>query len=103
MRRRLNLWDFEAIDWDDEQDQRGNLAHCLAHGVDERVVDQVLRGWPVEIVMEVKTAEIAIIGPDLGGARLDAAVRLVVEAGRLAPPGHRVASRAGGDRGVEAR
>lgn len=63
----MRLWDFEAIDWDDEEREGGNLVHCLAHGVDECVVDQVLRGEPVEIKMAVKSAEIALVGPDLGG------------------------------------
>jgi len=34
--------DFELIDWDDEDDVRGNLSHCLRHEVDERVVAGVL-------------------------------------------------------------
>jgi hypothetical protein len=63
----VKLWDFEAIDWDDEEDLDGNLAHCLSRGVDERVVDEVLREDPVEINFKVVTAEIAIVGPDMGG------------------------------------
>ncbi|MDQ6947198.1 MAG: hypothetical protein M3256_13240 [Actinomycetota bacterium] len=63
----MRLWDFEAVDWDDEEDEGGNLVHCLAHGVDECVVDQVLGAEPVEIKMAVKSAEIALVGPDLGG------------------------------------
>ena len=34
---------FETIEWDDEEDPDGNLAHCLRHGVDEQVVAEVLR------------------------------------------------------------
>jgi hypothetical protein len=63
----VNLWDFEAIDWDDEENPDGNLAHCLRHGVDEIVVDGVLREAPVEIQFPVKTADFAIVGPDRGG------------------------------------
>lgn len=63
----MNLWDFEAIDWDDEEDEEGNLAHCLRHGVDERVVDDVLREAPVEVKVNTKTAEIVVVGPDRGG------------------------------------
>lgn len=63
----MKLWDFEAIDWDDEDDEDGNLAHCLRHGVDERVVDEVLREEPVEIKLSLTTAEFAIVGPDRGG------------------------------------
>lgn len=80
MRDRLNLWDFEAIDWDDEEDEDGNLAHCLVHGVDERVVDQVLSEEPVNVTMELRTAEIAVVGPDHGGTFWTLAVRLVLEA-----------------------
>lgn len=61
------LSDFEAIDWDDEEDERGNLAHCLRHGVDERVVADVLGGRPVTVTMRLKTATFAIVGPDRGG------------------------------------
>ncbi len=64
----MNLWDFERIDWDDEEDENGNLAHCLEHGVDERVVDQVLREEPVEIKLKLVTAEFVVVGPDFGGA-----------------------------------
>lgn len=60
----LNLWDFEAIDWDDEEEQGSNLAHCLEHGVDERVVSEVLAEEPLEVKMSVSTAEFAIVGPN---------------------------------------
>jgi hypothetical protein len=63
----LNLRDFEAIDWDDEEAERGNLAHCLERHIDERVVDQVLAEEPAEIVMSLKSAEFAVVGPDYGG------------------------------------
>lgn len=63
----MNLWGFERIDWDDEEDEHGNLAHCLEHGVDEAVVDQVLSEEPVEIKMRVQTAEFVVVGPDRGG------------------------------------
>lgn len=63
----MNLWDFDAIDWDDDEDEDGNLVHCQSHGVDERVVDQVLRGDPVEVNLKVVTAEWVIVGPDVGG------------------------------------
>lgn len=55
---------FELIDWDDEESEEGNLAHCLRHGVNERVVAEVLQEKPVEIRLAVKTAEFAIVGPD---------------------------------------
>lgn len=63
----MNLWDFERIDWDDEEDESGNLAHCLERGIDEVVVDQVLSEEPIEIKMKLVSAEFAIVGPDKGG------------------------------------
>jgi hypothetical protein len=63
----MNLWDFERIDWDDEEDESGNLAHCLRHGVTERVVDAVLREEPVDVRFQVVTSEFAVVGPDYGG------------------------------------
>jgi hypothetical protein len=65
--RSLRLWDFERIDWDDEDDEDGNLAHCLVHGVNERVVDEVLREEPVEIRLRRRSAAFVIVGPDAGG------------------------------------
>lgn len=64
----MDLWDFERIDWDDEEDEAGNLVHCLQHGIDERVVWELLSGEPVEIRMELQSVEIAIVGPDAGGS-----------------------------------
>jgi len=63
----VNLWDFEAIDWDDEEDEDGNLVHCLRHGIDEQVVYEVLEGAPAMVKMKVVTAEFAVVGPDRGG------------------------------------
>lgn len=63
----MNIWDYEAIDWDDEEEDGSNLAHCLENDVDERVVDEVLGEDPVEINFHMTTAEIAIVGPDVGG------------------------------------
>ena len=63
----MNVWDFEAIDWDDEEDEEGNLAHCRRRGIDERVVAEVLAESPVEITMHLVTAEISLVGPDRGG------------------------------------
>ena len=63
----MDLWDFEAIDWDPDDDEQGNTAHCLRRGIDERIVIQVLQGEPVEIKMKLATAEMAIVGADNGG------------------------------------
>lgn len=59
-------YEFEAIDWDDDEDENGNLVHCLRNGVDERVVSEVLRERPVEITLSLKSAEFSIVGPDSG-------------------------------------
>lgn len=63
----MDLAAFEAIDWDDEDDEGGNLAHCLRHGVTEAVVAQVLGNEPAEVRMRLRTAEFAIVGPDDAG------------------------------------
>lgn len=64
--RPLRLDDFEGgIEWDPEEYERGNLAHCLDHNVDEGVVDEVLYGDWINIEMTVDTAEFAIVGPNL--------------------------------------
>jgi len=55
----VNLSGFEAIDWDDEEDEDGNLAPCLRHGIDEQVVDEVLTEVPVGNEMRVVTADFA--------------------------------------------
>lgn len=60
----LKLENFYAIDWDSEDDPTGNHAHCAEHGVDERVVDEVLSGNWVNVKMSVRTAEFAIVGPN---------------------------------------
>lgn len=61
---RLDLGRFEAIDWDLEDDEDGNLLHCLRHGIDETVVDEVMTEEPIDLKMEPKTAEFVIVGPN---------------------------------------
>jgi hypothetical protein len=63
----MDLSKYEAIDWDDEDeepDEKNNLLHCLRHGVDEQVVYEVLAGEPVEIKLKLVTAEGVFTGPD---------------------------------------
>lgn len=60
----MDLFTFERIDWDDEEDEDGNLAHCLRHGVTEQIVDEVLGEEPVEFQPALETAELAIVGPN---------------------------------------
>ena len=55
---------FEQIDWDDEEDPEGNLAHCLRHEVDEQVVYEVLSEHPVKVTLRLVSADFAIGGPD---------------------------------------
>jgi hypothetical protein len=62
--RPLNLFDFTGIDWDSDHDPDGNLAHCLRHEVNGRVVAEVLNTEWVDVEMLVCTAELAIIGPN---------------------------------------
>jgi hypothetical protein len=66
--RPLNLEDYDAIDWDPENDPTGNHVHCAEHGIDERVVDEVLDGDWVSIEIPVDTAEFAIVGPNAKGS-----------------------------------
>lgn len=63
--RPLDLDDFQGgNEWDEEDFVRGNLAHCLDHGIDELVVEEVLDGEWVNIKIMVDTAEFAIVGPN---------------------------------------
>jgi hypothetical protein len=39
-------YEWEAIDWDDPDDEDGNLVHCLRHGVDEVVVARYCNNTP---------------------------------------------------------
>lgn len=64
--RPLNLDEFEDfLDWDPEEWERGNLRHCLDHGIDEQVVEEVLfSNYWVNVEMAVDSAEFAIVGPN---------------------------------------
>ena len=62
--RPLNPFDFTGIDWDSEDDPGSNLAHCLRHGVNGRVVAEVLNTEWVDVEMLVDTTEFAIVGPN---------------------------------------
>ena len=66
----FNPYDFEQIDWDDPEDEEGNLQHCLVHGVDELVVEEVLTERPVEVKLKLRSAEFSIVGPDRTWSRL---------------------------------
>lgn len=62
--RPLHLDDFGAIDWDAEDAQDSNLAHCLRHDIDQWTVDAVLADEWINVEIIVKSAEFAIVGPD---------------------------------------
>ena len=57
-------YEWEAIDWDEFDDEEGNYVHCVRHGVDEVVIDEVLRERPVEIKLRPVWAEFVITGPN---------------------------------------
>lgn len=68
----MDLGNYEAIDWDPEDDPDGNLAHCMQPNHlgpnPERVVDEVTSWAPARIRLSVRTADFAIVGPDRSGA-----------------------------------
>ncbi len=61
---------FDDIEWDDQDDDDGNLAHCLRHGVNEAVVAGVLWQQPVEITLASTMADFVIVGPDRYWSRI---------------------------------
>ena len=60
----LNLDEFDALDWDEEDAEGSNLAHILEHDIDDLAVENVLDDEWISVEMVVKTAEFAIVGPD---------------------------------------
>jgi len=62
--RPLNLDDFDALDWDEEDAEGSNLAHILEHDIDDVAVEDVLADDWINVEMTVHTAEFAIVGPD---------------------------------------
>lgn len=63
-------YEFEQIDWDDAEDEAGNLLHCLRRNVDEQVVEDVLRERHAQVKLPLERAEYAIVGPDVGWSTL---------------------------------
>lgn len=63
-------YEWEAIDWDDPEDEQGNYFHCLRHGVDEVVVDEVLGEHPVEIKLRPTNSDFVIAGPNAAWNKL---------------------------------
>jgi hypothetical protein len=60
----LNLDEFDALDWDEEDAEGSNLAHILEHDIDDVAVENVLDDDWISVEMVVNTAEFAIVGPD---------------------------------------
>ena len=60
----FDAYEWEAIDWDDPDEEDGNYAHCKLHGLTESVVDDVLREHPAEIKLSPIWSDFAIAGPD---------------------------------------
>jgi hypothetical protein len=60
----LNLDEFDALDWDEEDAEGSNLAHILEHDIDDVAVENVLDDDWISVEMVVSTAEFAIVGPD---------------------------------------
>jgi hypothetical protein len=63
-------YEWEAIDWDDPEDEDGNYVHCLGHDVDELVVAEVLRERPVAIKLSPCYSDFVIAGPNAAWNRL---------------------------------
>lgn len=59
----LNLDEFDALDWDEEDAEGSNLAHILEHDIDDVAVENVLDDDWISVEMVVNTAEFAIVGP----------------------------------------
>jgi hypothetical protein len=62
--RPLNLDNFDALDWDEEDTEGSNLAHILEHDIDDVAVEDVLADDWISVEMTVYTAEFALVGPD---------------------------------------
>jgi hypothetical protein len=65
----FNVYEWDAIDWDDPDDNDGNYAHCKRHGVTETVVSDVLREQPVEITLSPTWSTSRSPGPTTAGRR----------------------------------
>jgi hypothetical protein len=66
----LDLDEFDALDWDEEDAEGSNLAHILEHDIDDVTVENVLDDDWISVEMVVHTAEYAIVGPDRGWDRM---------------------------------
>lgn len=70
----MRLSDYEGIEWDDDEDEDGNLAHCRRADRlgpnPERVVDEVLSEEPVRVKFRTVTADLVVVGPDRSRSKL---------------------------------
>lgn len=80
----MELERFTDIDWDDDEDPLGNLAHCRRAGRlggdAERIVYEVLSEEPVEVRFVTQSAEFAVVGPDRSRSTVAGAVRYFSQA-----------------------
>jgi hypothetical protein len=64
----MQLSDYEALDWDEEDDEGGNFQHCLGEdhlGNDpNQVVDELLAEQPIVSKVRVASAELAVTRPN---------------------------------------
>jgi Ribbon-helix-helix protein, copG family len=93
----VDLSKFEWIDWDPEEDEQGNLAHCRRLGLPEQVVYEVLSEEPVEIELPVDTAEGAFVGPNRARNQLWTLLFDTSYKRGLVATGHGLEGQAGGD------
>lgn len=101
-------YDFEDLDWDDEDDEEGNYQHCLGAdhlGEDpKRVVDELLAEEPIRSKLRLGTAEFALVGPNAARDTLwlDCGVCRLIQTRRLASADHWLAGEAATGSGVGA-
>ncbi len=62
--KRIDLDDFDAIEWDPVEIEGSNLAKCGRRGIDEFLVEEVLEGEWVSVEMPVDSAEFVVVGPN---------------------------------------
>jgi hypothetical protein len=60
----VDLSKYEWTDWDPDEDEDGNAAHCRRLGIPQQVVHEVISEEPVEIKLPLETAEGAFVGPN---------------------------------------
>ena len=64
----LDLDEFDAFDWDEEDAEGSNLAHILEHDIDDVAVENVLDDdWiSVEMAVQHRRIRYSGAGPEMG-------------------------------------